>query len=99
MEYLYEYEDWGGRGITVCDEWLHDFMAFYDWTMNNGYKDSLTIDRIDNNGNYEPNNRRWVTNKEQQRNTRKNVFLTYNKNSNDVRMGKRVKYTNQYNLL
>ncbi len=67
------YKNYGGRGIKVCDEWLHDFMAFYKWSMNNGYDDSLTIDRIDVNGNYEPKNCRWVTNIEQQRNKRNNI--------------------------
>lgn len=49
------------RGITVCDEWIHDFQAFYDWAMANGYRDDLTIDRKDPDGNYEPSNCRWVT--------------------------------------
>lgn len=72
------YKDYGGRGITVCDTWLHDFDVFYDWAKSSGYKDGLTIDRIDVNGNYEPNNCRWVTRKQQNLNTRQNVYLTYN---------------------
>lgn len=71
------YRDYGARGITVCDEWRNDFKAFYDWAMNNGYSDELTIDRIDNDGNYEPSNCRWVSVKVQNRNTRSNHLITY----------------------
>lgn len=72
------YKDYGGRGIKICDEWLHDFQAFYDWSISNGYDDNLTIDRIDVNGNYEPNNCRWLTHKQQQRNKRNNKNYTIN---------------------
>lgn len=71
------YKYYGGRGITVCDEWLNDFQAFYDWSVTNGYNNNLTLDRIDNDGNYEPSNCRWVTMLEQSNNTRANVFITY----------------------
>ena len=70
--------NYGARGIAVCDEWKDDFQAFYDWSMANGYDDSLTIDRIDNNKCYEPNNCRWATQKQQQRNRRNNRHFTYN---------------------
>jgi len=73
-----DYKDYGGRGITVCSEWLENYEAFRDWAVANGYNDNsrLTIDRIDVNGNYEPSNCRWVTNKVQQRNKRNNRLIT-----------------------
>lgn len=69
------YKDYGARGIEVCDEWLNDFEHFYNWAISNGYQDNLTIDRINNNGNYEPSNCRWVDMKTQNRNRRSNVWL------------------------
>lgn len=73
-----KYKDWGARGIVICDEWKHDFEAFYNWAMDNGYRDDLSLDRIDVNGNYEPDNCRWVTMKQQARNTRRNKCYTIN---------------------
>lgn len=72
------YKNYGGRGITVCEDWNKNFISFYNWSIENGYIEGLTIDRINNNGNYEPNNCRWVDNFIQQTNTRKNIFLTIN---------------------
>lgn len=64
------YKEYGERGITICNEWS-SFSMFYEWSMNNGYKSSLSIDRIDNDDGYKPDNCRWVNNSIQQRNTRK----------------------------
>ena len=66
------------RGITVCEEWLNSFESFRDWALDNNYDDTLTLDRIDNNKGYSPDNCRWVTMKEQQNNRRNNVLFTIN---------------------
>lgn len=73
---LHNYDCYGGRGITVCEEWLNDFKAFYDWAMANGYdenapKGQCTIDRIDNDKGYSPDNCRWVDMKTQNKNKRR----------------------------
>ncbi len=69
------YKYYGARGIVVCEEWRNSFIKFREWALANGYSDNLTIDRKDNDGNYEPSNCRWVTIKEQNRNTRNNRVM------------------------
>lgn len=76
-QYNKNFSSYGGRGITVCEEWK-EYFKFKNWAINNGYKDNLSIDRIDVNGNYESNNCRWATPKMQSNNTRVNHLITIN---------------------
>lgn len=71
------FKDYGARGITVCDEWKDDFKTFYDWSMSHGYEEHLTIDRIDNDKGYSPDNCRWATYLVQGNNSRHNHTITY----------------------
>jgi len=74
-----QYKNYGGKGIKVCDEWKHikGFINFYNWAINNGYSEELTLDRIDNNKDYCPDNCRWLTVKEQSNHKTNNVFYTF----------------------
>lgn len=83
-----EYKNYGGRGITVCDEWLNPqrvgqhqqtkgWLTFRDWAIQNGYKEGLTLDRVDVNKGYSPDNCRWVSRKVQTNNTTQNRYITY----------------------
>ena len=71
------YKDYGARGIAICNEWLCNPKLFRLWSLTNGYRDDLTIDRINVNGNYEPNNCRWVSAKKQANNRRSNLLITF----------------------
>lgn len=72
------YENYGARGIQVCEKWKNNFEAFYNWSIANGYSDNLTIDRINVNGNYSPENCRWITPFEQQSNKTNLIMITHN---------------------
>lgn len=85
-----EYKNYGGRGISVAKEW-NDYLKFKNWAEKNGYKDNLTIDRIDVNKNYEPKNCRWITIQEQANNKRTNKYITYK--------GKKLNYRQWEKLL
>ena len=92
------YRDYGGRGISVCSEWQESFSSFYEWSINNGYKENLTLDRINFNGNYAPDNCKWSTLKEQMNNTRKNIFLEYDGDTKTVKEWAETLGVSQYTL-
>lgn len=72
------YNRYGGRGITICEEWLDDYFKFEDWALDNGYSEELTIDRIDNDRGYSPNNCRWATQIQQMNNRSNNNLVEIN---------------------
>ena len=84
--YANEYKEYGQRGIKICSEWIekNGFVNFYNWAMVNGYSDDLTIDRIDNDKGYSPENCRWITRKAQLNNKRNNRIIEYNGESHNV---------------
>lgn len=75
------YKNYGGRGIDVCNEWYNSYETFRDWALLNGYEDELTIDRVDNEKNYEPDNCKWSTHKTQANNRRSSKIITHNGHS------------------
>ena len=72
-----QFKNYGGRGIKMCDEWLNDSESFFEWSKRNGFSEELSIDRINNDGDYSPENCRWVDMRTQSRNKRTNVHVTY----------------------
>lgn len=78
------YKNYGERGIKVCDEWFDSFENFYKWAMNSGYDNTLTLDRIDNDDDYKPNNCRWADYTQQERNRRNNHILEYNNEKHSI---------------
>jgi hypothetical protein len=80
-----DYKHYGGRGISVCEDWSNDFMTFYNWSLENGYREGLTIDRIDNDGNYEPSNCRWIPFSQQSINRRNVTRITIGDETNVLR--------------
>lgn len=79
-----DYQRYGGRGIAVCKEWENSFSEFMKWANKNGYSETLSIDRIDYNGNYEPNNCRWATPKQQSNNRSSNHLVTIGKETMNI---------------
>ena len=85
--YAKEYEVYSGNGRSICLEWLDEksgFVNFYNWAMANGYRDDLTLERIDNNKGYSPDNCKWATLKEQQNNKSNNRIITYNGEAHNI---------------
>ena len=79
-----DYPNYGGRGISICDEWKYSAEKFFEWSISHGYGKYLSIDRIDNNKGYTPENCQWISNKKQQRNKRNNHIVYFNGESHCV---------------
>lgn len=88
-----DFKNYGGRGITICPEWLNDKTLFFDWAIENGYTEKLSIDRKENSRGYAPDNCRWTTNTEQARNTRQNVFIKIGTETKTL-----VEWANKFNI-
>lgn len=92
------YERYGGRGIKVCDEWKNDIVSFINWGIENGYKEGLSIDRIDNDGDYSPENCRWANATQQCNNRSTNAFITYNGETHTYAEWSRIVGINQLTI-
>lgn len=99
------YNSYGGRGIKLCDAWLNDFSEFKNWSLDNGYADDLQLDRIDTNGDYTPENCRWVSPTENMRNTRANIYIEgelladfFNRVANENNLSKSCVVSRYYRL-
>lgn len=93
-----DYHYYGGRGIKICEEWS-EFLNFYNWANNNGYEDTLTIDRKDPNGNYSPENCRWSTMEEQANNRNSNINLTYKGITKNIAQWAKELKTSRHNIM
>lgn len=96
------YKNYGNKGIKICDEWLdkeNGLNSFYNWSMQNGYRDDLTIDRIDSEGDYTPSNCRWVDRYVQNNNTSRNHHITYNNETHTLAQWEKILKINQHTLL
>ena len=87
------YKSYGAKGISVCPEWNSNFISFYNWSISNGYKDNLTIDRLDNSKGYSPENCRWATAKQQARNRISNIIIEHNGESKIL-----IEWCEKYNV-
>lgn len=92
------YPSYGGRGILICDEWLNNYEAFLEWSRANGYQDSLTIDRINNDIGYNPDNCRWVTHKENCNNRSDCIYVTYNGDTKTIQQWSEILNLNRDKL-
>lgn len=92
-----DYRRYGGRGIKVCKEWMN-FKNFEKWAISNGYSNKLTLDRVDNNGNYEPINCRWANDDMQRNNKRTSHFVTYNGKTQTIKQWANELGINYYTL-
>ena len=100
-ENCHKFKNYGARGIKICNEWLdkeNGFINFYDWAINNGYEEDLTIDRFDVNKNYEPNNCRWLSKKEQNLNKTTTRYAVY-KHKKKTIMDWAEEYNIKYSIL